>query len=244
MAGESKAPSRDIGRSILIASPIIFLMFTLGTASVLAFHELTGTTINYIAPIPQALRLAFGNSGFANLLARLVILLLQIRILGAASFIFTGVTRLPMVAGWDHLIPPWFSRLHPRYRTPTNSILVAAILVAALLVLASAGVRAAEAFAVLNNASNILYGLAYLAMFAIPLIGAKLVRVRIPTWVAVLCVIGFCATLFTCATSVYPFVDVPNPLHFAIKITATILLTNLIGYAFYRIRGLSAPAPR
>jgi hypothetical protein len=82
-----------------------------------------------------------------------------------------------------------------------------------------------------------------LAMFAIPLVGAKLVRARIPTWVAVLCVVGFCATLFTCATSVYPFVDVPNPLHFAIKITATILLTNLIGYAFYRIRGLST-APR
>jgi glutamate:GABA antiporter len=97
---------------------------------------------------------------------------------------------------------------------------------------------------VLNNASNILYGLAYLAMFAIPLIGAKFVRARIPTWVAVLCVVGFCATLFICATSAYPFVDVPNPLHFAIKITGTILLTNLIGYAFYRVRALSAPAPR
>jgi glutamate:GABA antiporter len=92
MAGESKAPSRDIGRSILIASPIIFLMFTLGTASVLAFHELTGTTINYIAPIPQTLRLAFGDSGLANFLARFVILLLQIRILGAASFVFTRAT--------------------------------------------------------------------------------------------------------------------------------------------------------
>ena len=157
-----RRPAAISGRSILIASPIIFLMSTLGTASVLAFHELTGTTINYIAPIPQTLRLAFGDSGFANFLARLVILLLQIRILGAASLIFTGVTRLPMVAGWDHLIPPWFSRLHPRYRTPTNSILLAIAIIAALLVLASAGVRAAEAFAVLNNASNILYGLAYL----------------------------------------------------------------------------------
>jgi glutamate:GABA antiporter len=244
MAGESNAPSRDIGRSIVIASPIIFLMFTLGTASVLAFHELSGATINYIAPIPQTLRLAFGDSGFANVLARVVILLLQIRILGCANLIFTGVTRLPMVAGWDHLIPPWFSRLHPRYRTPTNSILVATLLVAALLVLASAGVRAAEAFAVLNNASNSLYGLAYLAMFAIPLVGAKLVRARIPSWVAVLCVVGFCATLFSCAISVYPFVDVPNPLHFAFKIIATILVTNLIGYAFYRSRGMLARAPR
>jgi amino acid transporter len=242
MAGESKAPSRDIGRSILIASPIIFLMFTLGTASVLAFHELTGTALNYIAPIPQALRLAFADSGLADLLARLVILLLQIRILGAASFIFTGVTRLPMVAGWDHLIPPWFARLHPRYRTPTNSILVGIILIAALLVLASAGVRAAEAFALLNNASNILYGLAYLAMFAIPIVGAKIVRKSIPTWVAVLCVIGFCATLFSAVTSAYPFVDVADPLNFAIKIIGTTLLTNIIGYAFYRLRQVKVAA--
>jgi amino acid transporter len=236
MAGESKAPSRDIGRSVLIASPIIFLMFTLGTASVLAFHEMSGTAINFIAPIPQTLRLAFGDSRLADSLARLVILLLQIRILGAASFIFTGVTRLPMVAGWDHLIPAWFSRLHPRYRTPSNSILMAALLVAALLVLASAGVRAAEAFAVLNNASNILYGLAYMAMFIIPLAGARALRDRIPAWVAGLCAVGFCATLFSCITDAYPFLDVADPLQFGIKILVTTLLTNLLGYAFYRSR--------
>ena len=236
MAGESKAPSRDIGRSVLIASPIIFLMFTLGTASVLAFHELSGTAINFIAPIPQTLRLAFGDSGLADGLGRLVILLLQIRILGAASFIFTGVTRLPMVAGWDHLIPAWFSRLHPRYRTPTNSILVAALIIAALLVAASAGVHAAEAFAVLNNASNILYGLAYMAMFIIPLFGAKLLRARIPVWVAALCAVGFCATLFSCLTNAYPFLDVANPLQFGIKIVVATVLVNVLGYVFYRSR--------
>jgi amino acid transporter len=236
MAGESKAPSRDIGRSVIIASPIIFLMFTLGTASVLAFHELSGTAINFIAPIPQTLRLAFGDSALADGLARLVILLLQIRILGAASFLFTGVARLPMVAGWDHLVPAWFSRVHPRYRTPTNSILVAAFIVAALLILASAGVRAAEAFAVLNNASNILYGLAYMAMFAIPLVGMKVVRGRIPAWVAALCAVGFCATLFSCLTNAYPFLDVANPLQFGIKIVLTTVLTNVLGYVFYRSR--------
>jgi glutamate:GABA antiporter len=236
MAGESKAPSRDIGRSVLIASPIIFLMFTLGTASVLAFHELSGTAINFIAPIPQTLRLAFGDSGRADWVARLVILMLQIRILGAASFIFTGVARLPMVAGWDHLIPAWFSRLHARYRTPTNSILVAAVLIAALLVLASAGVRAAEGFAVLNNASNILYGLAYMAMFVIPLAGAKVLRERLPAWVAVLCAVGFCATLFSTLTAAYPFLDVANPLQFGIKIILTTIVVNVLGYVFYRSR--------
>jgi len=236
MAGESKAPSRDIGRSILIASPIIFLMFTLGTASVLAFHEFSGSAINYIAPIPQTLRLAFGESGYADMLARLVILLLQLRILGAASLLFTGVVRLPMVAGWDHLVPSWFSRLHPRYRTPTNSILVTSLIIAASFALAFAGARAAVAFAVLNNASNVFYGIAYLAMFAIPIFGAKQLRKHIPKWVKVLCGIGFCAVTFSMATSVYPFVDDPNPLGFATKIVVTIVLANLMAYAFYYAR--------
>src|SRR5215813_2477516 len=37
LAGETRSPARDIGRSVLIASPIIALMFILGTSSVLAY---------------------------------------------------------------------------------------------------------------------------------------------------------------------------------------------------------------
>ena len=240
MAGEAKSPSRDIGLSIVIASPIIVVMFILGTASVLAFHELTHSTLNYIAPIPQTLRLAFGNSAVATLLARFVILLLQIRILGAASFIFTGVARLPMAAGWDHLIPEWFSRLHPRYRTPTHSILVATALIAALIVLGSAGVHAAEAFNVLNNASTEFYAIAYLALFAIPIFGLKLFGRRIPLWVSLLCAVGFLSTLFTFLLNAYPFDTAAAPLPFAAKILGATLIVNLIGYAFYRTRSLRA----
>ena len=36
-AGETKAPGRNIGRSVLISAPIIAVMFILGTSSVLAF---------------------------------------------------------------------------------------------------------------------------------------------------------------------------------------------------------------
>jgi len=238
MAGEAKAPSRDIGLSIIIASPIIVIMFVLGTASVLAFHELTHSNLNYIAPIPQTLRLAFGNSAVATLLARFVILLLQIRILGAASYIFTGVARLPMAAGWDHLIPAWFSRLHPRFRTPTNSILFATAIIAALIVLGSAGVHAAEAFNVLNNASSEFYILAYLVMFAIPILARKFFTRSIPLWVTLLCAVGFLSTLATFLLDAYPFDTTTTPLPFATKILGTTLLINLIGYAFYRLRSL------
>jgi len=170
LAGESKDAARSIGQSVVFASPIICAMFIAGTSSVLAFAR---GPIDFIAPIPQTLRHALGNSGLANLFAMTAILLVQFRLIAAASFIFTGVTRLPMAAGWDHLIPAWFTRLHPRYRTPINSVAFTCVLVLLLLILANIGVHAQEAFQVLSNAAITHYELSYLAMFAIPLIGAK-----------------------------------------------------------------------
>ncbi len=237
MAGETHAANRDIGRSVIIASPVIFLMFVLGTAAVLSFHELhRDIAINYVAPIPQTLSLAFGNSGTSAFIAKLAILLLQIRILGAASFIFTGVVRLPMAAGWDHLVPAWFARLHPRFRTPTNSIGLTTACIAALLVLGSAGVHASEAFAVLNDTSSELYALAYLALFLIPLIGTKALRLSLPRWISPICALGVLTTLFILVFNAYPFLDVASPGAFAAKILGTTALLNVLGYGFYRTR--------
>lgn len=236
MAGETHSATRNIGRSVVIATPIVFLMFVLGTAAVLAFHEHGGGAINYVAPIPQALNQAFGTNGRFAYMAKLAILLMQIRIIGASSYLFTGVTRLPMAAGWDHLVPEWFSRLHPKHRTPVNSILLTTGLIAALLILGSAGVHAAEAFAVLNDTSSELYALAYISMFLIPLAGAAALRKKIPGWVSVVCAGGILAIIFVLVLNAYPFVAVPSPGVFATKILGTTLLINVLGYAFYRVR--------
>lgn len=242
LAGETHSPARDIGRSVVIATPIVFAMFMLGTGSVLAFHNANpGTPINYIAPIPQTLRLAFAGSGAATLLAQLVILLLQIRILGASSYLFTGVTRLPMTAGWDHLAPAWFTRLHPRFRTPANSVYFTTATVAAMLVLGSLGVRAAEAFDVLNNASSEFYALAYVAMFAIGLLGAHHIRAHLPRWVVAWCWIGALTSILILVLNAYPFVAVASPLGFAAKIVGTTAGANLVGYLFYRRAAKRAP---
>jgi hypothetical protein len=42
--------------------------------------------------------------------------------------------------------------------------------------------------------------------------------------------------LFSCVISAYPFLDVPNPLAFAIKVVVTTLGVNVLGYAFYKLR--------
>jgi amino acid transporter len=100
LAGECRSASRTIGQSVVISAPIIALMFILGTSSVLTFvgHR----PINVIGPIPQTLRAAAGNSGIAGSAVPFAIALLLARAIAAASLLLTGLTRLPMTAGWDH----------------------------------------------------------------------------------------------------------------------------------------------
>jgi glutamate:GABA antiporter len=233
-AGESRQPARNIARSVWIASPIICLMFILGTGSVGAFA--TPGHIDFIAPIPQTMRIALGDSGVGNLIAMAAILFVQLRLLGASSFLFTGVTRLPMAVGWDGLLPGWFTRLHPRFKTPVNSILCIGGLVMLLLVLASVGVHAQEAFQVLSNASLTHYELMYMAMFAIPIVGAAALRKSLPFWLKWVSLAGFCASLFSLLTSVFPFVDVLNPLGYAAKIAGTVVVSNIVAIVFYKLR--------
>ena len=238
LAGESESPERTITQSVWIASPIICAMFILGTGSVAAFVPCG--EINFIAPIPQTFRMALGNAGIGNLLATTAIFLVEIRLLGAVSLLMTGVSRLPLAVGWDALIPSWFTRLHPRWKTPANSILCTSALIFLLIVLANVGVHAQEAFQLLSNASLTHYQVAYLAMFAIPLLGAASLRSSLPRSLKWTSAVGLCATLFSLLISAYPFVDVVNPVVYAEKIMGTLLLSNLVAFTFYRLRKSAA----
>src|SRR5262249_28223964 len=132
--------------------------------------------IDLIAPIPQVLRVGFGPLGVAAIIAPVTIAVLLCVRLAQASVMFTGNTRMPMVAGWDGLLPAWFTRLHPRYRTPVNSILFVGVATFAFSLAGLVGVGKQEAFQLLWNASAIFYALTYLVMFAIPVFGAPRVR--------------------------------------------------------------------
>jgi len=238
LAGESRDPARSIGQSVIVSSPVICAMFILGTASIVAL--VPRSRIDFIAPIPQVMRLTLGATGLGNIAAILAIFLLQLRLLGATSYLFTGVTRLPMAAGWNHLVPEWFARLHPRRRTPTNSIACVAALVFALVLLGSAGVHAQEAYQLLQGASLTHYEVAYLAMFAVPLFGAAALRRSLPAWLKWTSVAGFLSTLFSLLISAYPFVNVVNARIYAIKILSTIVVSNLIAVGFYHLRTRTA----
>ena len=115
LAGETRAPASAVRRSVYIAAPIIAIMFIMGTATVVAY--VPTNDIDLVAPMPQVLRAGLGPFGIVGPLVTIAILMTLAMRVAQVSFSFTAVTRLPMVAGWDRLLPATFSKLHPRYRT-------------------------------------------------------------------------------------------------------------------------------
>src|SRR5262249_62219840 len=115
-AGETRSPARDIGRSVIIASPVIALAFILGTSSVLAF--IGDKPIDLIGPVPQTLRLGLRFFPIASGIASLAIIFMTLKTIASTSVHVTGSSRLPMVAGWDCMLPRWFSPLPSDFPPP------------------------------------------------------------------------------------------------------------------------------
>jgi glutamate:GABA antiporter len=233
LAGETKAPARNIARSVFIAAPIIAVMFILGTSSVLAF--VSPDRVDLIGPIPQVLSIGFGSFGWVGKVVSIAILGVVMRQIALMSMYFAGNTRLPMVAGWDRLLPAWFTRLHPTYKTPINSILFVGAITLVLGLLSLTGVGVQEAFQLLDNAGGVFYAATYLVLFAIPLIGMKGFGVRTPWWLKVACVAGFLTTVVYIYFTPFPIIRVENQGMFALKIIATVVLANAVGVTIYTL---------
>lgn len=215
-AGESKDPGRLIGRSVLIATPIIAAMFVLGTSAVVAL--VPRDKIDLVSPISQALTLGTKPGDFGAGLIPLVIAALLFAFVAQQALTFAITTRLPLVAGWDHLLPAWFGRLHPRRKTPTNSILFVGGVALAMAAAGVAGAGQQEAFQLLQNASGIFYAFAYLSMFALPLVGRQRSVAKPPAWLQAAAVSGFAMTALYLILALFPIIDVPHPLLFAAKV--------------------------
>ena len=231
LAGETKNPGRTIGRSVVIASPIIALMFILGTSTVVAL--VPKDRIDLVSPIPQTLMIALQGMGFVSMLAPLLIALLLLRQIGNVSLMFAGTTRLPMVAGWDGLLPKWFTRLHPRYLTPVNSILFVGALTLAFTLAGQIGVGLQEAFQILENAGGIFYAFAYIVMFSIPLFAARRLSERPKLWLQGAAVAGLATSILYSVLSIFPIIDVADWRIFTAKVVTVLVVTNGIGLAIF-----------
>ena len=227
LAGETRAPASAVRKSVLIAAPVIALMFILGTATVVAY--VPNREIDLIGPMPQVLRIGFGPFGIAGPLVTIAILMTLAMRVAQVSVSFTAVTRLPMVAGWDRLLPGWFARLHPRYRTPVNSVALVAVCSFVISLLSLIGVGRQEAFQLVFNAGGIFYALTYLVMFAIPIFGLRGVEPRPPRWLQAASWSGLLMTLLYVVLSIVPIIEVQSVATFAFKVSSMIVVMNLVG---------------
>ncbi len=231
LAGECRAPARNIGRSVIIAAPIIALMFILGTSSVLAF--VSPERIDLIGPIPQTLSLGFRSFGWVSAVVSLAIFGVVARQIALMSIYFTGNTRLPMVAGWDRLLPAWFTRLHAKYKTPVNSILFVGAITLGFGLASLVGVGEQEAFQLLDNAAGVFYGSTYLVLFAIPIVAMKRFGSVSPLWLKLASASGFLVSVLYIFLTVFPIIEVKSWFSFAAKIIAVVLVANGVGAAIF-----------
>jgi glutamate:GABA antiporter len=231
-AGECRSPERNLPRSILLTAPIVALVYILATSAILAFVPPSAEDV--VAPVPQALGRGLQGLGVARIVMPVAVLFLFSNYLATFCIFFTGSTRLPMVAGWDHLLPAWFSRLHPRQKTPINSILVLGIATLAIALAALIGVGPQEAYELLLTWSFTFYGIAYIALFAIPLFSPKERSLRPRWWLRLAAASGLLVTLLFVALSIFPIIEVESSSHYSLKIAAVVLGVNLVGWLIYR----------
>jgi amino acid transporter len=230
-AGECRNPARTLARSVLFAAPVIALLYILGTGAILAF--IPSSQVNLIGPVPQALSAGLRPFGLGNILAPVTILLLLANVLSTATLTFSASSRLPMVAGWEGMLPKWFTRLHPKYKTPINSIFFIACVTLAGSIAALIGVNTEEAFSLVQIWAFTLYGLVYLVMFTIPLRTNPAREIDPRLWLRVASCSGFVVTLVFVVLSVFPVIDVPNAASYAWKTVGVVVGANVLGSVFY-----------
>jgi amino acid transporter len=233
LAGECRDPARTIVRSVWIATPIIIAMFVLGTCSVVAIvpHD----QLDLIAPLPQTLRLGLGDGSMGHAVAGAIVVMIILRQVANMCFTFAGSVRLPMVAAWQGQAPGWLGAISRRFGSPLHSAILVAALAALLIVATQFGARSQEAFQLLDSAGTVLYAITYIAMFAIPLVGRRELRSRIPLPVRFAAVSGLAVTVLSVALSLVPIVHVASDVAFAARVVAVVVVFNMIGLGIFQL---------
>jgi amino acid transporter len=236
-AGETRDSGRTIMRSAWIAAPIVAAIYMLMTGSILSY--IPAARVDLTGPVPQLLAAAFSGGGspgaidWGLLLSRAAILALALATIAVFSVVVAETSRLPMVAGWDKMVPAWFTRLDPRWKTPTRSLAVIVALAIAVGLLATVDTGAQEAYQLVSSANNVFYGVYYLMMFAIPLVVGGRFGARAGFWLKAASVSGLLVTLLAMGFNLLPIVEVASRWMFAAKVMGTALALNAVGVAIY-----------
>jgi amino acid transporter len=186
--------------------------------------------------------------GFLGIVAAIVVTLGNA---GGVGSTVAGIARVPFVVGIDRYLPEAFGRIHPRWKTPYIAILVQAVVSCAILLVSQINESTRGAYDFLVSATNILYFIPFLYMFAaaIRLFSRKDRKenseaILIPggrAGVWAVSGVGFLVVLVGIFVSLVPPGESANKLGFEMKLVGGTVATIVIGLALYW-RGARAKA--
>ena len=241
-AEECRKPQNDVAKSVLIAAPLIALIYILGTSSMLAY--VTPADAELASPVAQVVQLGFGARGHSATVTMLVAVLVSVAFIASMVIFIGAVSRLPMVAGWDGLLPAWWSDLHPRYRTPSKAIGLVVLVILVISALALIGAGNEEALQVAVAASGAGLSVMYSLLFGTVLFGFRGADVRLGAGVRCVALPAFGVALAALCLEAFPVGRVANVKIFGIKVLVSLVCANALGAYLYWMGARRAAASR
>ncbi|MCA1799497.1 MAG: APC family permease [Xanthomonadaceae bacterium] len=128
-AGETREPQRDMPRGLFWALGVVTLLYVVVQAVSIAVHPDLATSERALVEVGGIL---FGPAGALLLTVGVVV-----SVGGNIASTVVTAPRLTYALARDGTLPAWLGEVHPRFRTPVNSILFFAVLAFALAVYGS-----------------------------------------------------------------------------------------------------------
>jgi amino acid transporter len=228
---ECRKPKNDVARSVLIAAPLIALMYILGTSAVLAY--ISPAKVDVSAAVPQVMQASFGVAGLGRALTAIVAGASGVSFLASMVIVVGMIARLPMVAGWDGLLPGWWSELHPTFRTPSKAIGAVTITLMFLGVLSVLGAGNQEAVQVGASVDVGSLCIMYMLLFAVALFGFRSRTWRPGIAIRLGALAAFAVALVSLIFNIVPLGEVASRGIFAVKVIVAICATNALGAFLY-----------
>ena len=239
MGGEIKDARRTVPWALVLAAPLILLVYLGGTLAVLVSIPYQQT--NALYGVMQAVDHVGSRLG-VGWLTPLAAVLVVLTCLGSAGAWLGSVARIPFVAGVDRFLPKSFGSLHPRYGSPKNALIVQTAIAMVFSVIGQAGTSIKGAYDVLVSLMVIAQMLPFLFLFAAAIrlsAGAPVPgELRIPGGrftVVLTALVGLASTCGAIALSLVPHADEPDKLLAIVKIIGMTAVMLGAGVAVYAV---------
>ncbi len=163
MSEEVKNPRKTFPRAILGSGIVIAVIYIAGTIAVLSL--MSSVQVDPKSGVFQALTIASAALKISAL-GIIAAILVTIGNAGGVGSTVAGISRVPFAVGVDRYLPRAFAKVHPKWETPYISILVQAAVSGAILLLSQISETTVSAYQILVDATNILYFIPFLYMYA------------------------------------------------------------------------------